>query len=104
MLFKMITIESSWIHYGADVGVKPRQLFVTRSQNLADKVRESFAGLYNTHVSGSGGGDQTGADEDADLNRAARWTADLPSSFADLCAEHFPLFLSFDNVSESSLM
>jgi hypothetical protein len=82
------------------MGVKPRQLFVTRSQNLADKVRESFARLYETHVLGSPTSRQDPTNRNTEFNEQITWSAELPSSFAALTAEHFPLFMSFDTVSK----
>ena len=97
MVFKMLAIESSWIQYGSDVGVKPRQLFLTRSQHLADKVKESFTRLYRTHVLDSH--DCRSDDDPSDSSPVqVGWVPDLPEKFSELTGDHFPLFLSYDSV------
>lgn len=91
MLFRMLSIEAAWTQYG-DVDMKPRQIFLTRSQPLADKVSESFARLHETHVSGGR----------SPNTPAGQWDPiSLPVSVTELQPCHFPLFLSFDNVSSS---
>ena len=98
MLFKMVAIESAWAQYGCDVGMRPRQLFVTRSQNLANKVRESFASLHRTHVLDSAIA-TSAAINGLDSTHQSGWTEEMPSSFSDLRDAHFPLFIAFDSVS-----
>ena len=101
MLFKMLNIELSWAQFGQDVSVKPRQLFLTRSQNLADKVKGSFARLYQTHVSGADGGFGGATDRSAAANIQSERDASPPGKFSDLDHDHFPLFVSVDTVSRS---
>lgn len=99
MLFKMINMESAWYQYGGDVALKPRQLFVTRSQHLADRVRESFARLYETHVVGSQPSDSDENSSWTGTNQTTiAWNSDVPDGFDELKAEHFPLFISYDKV------
>ena len=99
VLFKMVAIERAWVQFGKDIALKPRQLFLTRSQHLADAVRESFARLHETYVVGdwseeSGNGLAFEAHDDV-----PRWSVTLPDSYEDLRPEHFPLFVSFDKAS-----
>lgn len=91
MVHRMAAIESAWTLYGGDVELKPRQLFITRSQRLADKVKGSFTRLYGTYVSDSaytrGGTSAEGA------------AVPLPKTFSGAKPAQFPMFLSFDAVS-----
>ena len=102
MLHKMLAIESAWSQFGGDVDLKPRQLFVTRSQRLADKVKESFARLHKVYVTDA----QTMAEnnQDQDVHTGTnniRWSSSrpLPQRFADATPFDFPMFLSLDTVS-----
>lgn len=97
MIHKMLGVECIWSLFTDGAVLKPRQLFVTRSQHLADKVKESFARLYETHVVGQTR--QTAEDEVEESPDLGQWTTDLPSKFGDLKPDHFPLFISFDHVS-----
>ncbi len=47
MLFKMLGIENSW-QQNRVLGPRPRQLFVTQSRMLADKVEEYFIKLLQS--------------------------------------------------------
>lgn len=100
MIYKMLGIECIWSLFTDGAVLKPRQLFVTRSQHLADKVKESFARLYETHIVGQMR--QTAEDgglESVETLDLCQWITDLPSKFGELKPEHFPLFISFDHVS-----
>lgn len=97
MIHKMLGIECIWSLFADGAVLKPRQLFVTRSQHLADKVKESFARLYKTHVVGQTR--QTAEDEVEEILDLGQWTTDLPSKFGELKPDNFPLFISFDHVS-----
>ena len=91
----MIGIESAWCQLRDEGGMKPRQLFITRSQHLADKVKEEFTRLHETHVSG-------GASTSVDANTpgANEWAGlgPFPAKFSALKDCHFPVFVSFDEV------
>ena len=103
MLHRLLAIETAWSQYGGDIDLKPRQLFITRSQRLADKVKESFARLHKVYVSGSW---QSTTERSQDENTytgitKSYWTASrpLPQRFADATPLDFPMFLSLDTVS-----
>ncbi|GBE80111.1 predicted protein [Sparassis crispa] len=107
MLFKMLRIERLW-HLDGDRLPKPRQLFVTKSRVLAEKVQQHFGQLIEAHgaadlslqalsamktkmnILPSGLYD---ADEMADLGSylPKRWTA--------LRDEHFPMFITYDELA-----
>jgi hypothetical protein len=108
MLFKMLGIENSWQQNPELRFERPRQLFVTQSRMLADKVEEYFIKLLRSLVLPS----QTKSDisdllerqknrEEAglvDQDEALNWREDLPQRFSELHDSHFPMFITFDKV------
>lgn len=100
MLRKMLAIEGTWALY-PHMTRKPWQVFVTRSEHLATKCRQSFETLHTAHILGNHlnnpleGLERTMVDEDEE----AKWKLDLPSRLGQLRDEHFPLFISFGRVS-----
>lgn len=108
MLFKMLGIENSWQQNRELQSERPRQLFVTQSRMLADKVEEYFIKLLQSLVLPS----QTKNDisdilerqrnrEEAglvDQDEAMNWREDLPQRFSELQDSHFPMFITFDKV------
>jgi hypothetical protein len=128
MLFKMLGIENYWQQRRpaalADASgsapppdtafPRPRQLFVTQSRVLADKVEEYFIRLLEPLRAGAGGDKDTDKDrtmeallerkrlrEDAglvDRDEAGGWREELPARFSELQDAHFPMFITFDKV------
>ena len=108
MLFKMLGIENSWQQNPELRSERPRQLFVTQSRMLADKVEEYFIKLFQSLVLPS----QTKSDisdllerqknrEEAglvDQDEALNSREDLPQRFSELQDSHFPMFITFDKV------
>ncbi|EMD41416.1 hypothetical protein CERSUDRAFT_89982 [Gelatoporia subvermispora B] len=107
MLFKMLGIERSWEAY-RDTMPKPRQLFVTQSRVLAEKVEEYFLKLHGSLAAAN-----QSAEELAKLTHNKRlqqeqglvdrdeeilWRGDLPKRFTELKDEHFPMFITFDHL------
>jgi hypothetical protein len=100
MLYKMLLIEASSEQSSPETR-KSRQLFVTQSRILADKVGEHFAKLL-------GGYQPAAISENVKAARRADralvdveesdWRADLPKKYSDLQGTDFPLFVSFDQV------
>ena len=108
MLFKMLGLENSW-HQNRELRPdRPRQLFVTQSRMLADKVEEYFIKLLQSLVlesqTQSGISDllerQRNREEAGlvDQDEALNWREDLPRKFSELQASHFPMFITFDKV------
>ncbi len=101
-MYKMLSIESAWRQYFEVVETKPRQMFVTRSQMLADKVQEAFRKVCTNH-----GGEVMTLDRGTNRNifpiqdDNIEWSL-MPEKFRDLKEEHFPLFISFDRVCLNS--
>ncbi|KAI9453660.1 hypothetical protein BJY52DRAFT_1288007 [Lactarius psammicola] len=109
MLFKMLGIENSWQQNRDLRPNRPRQLFVTQSRMLADKVEEYFIKLLQSLVlaSKTEGGisdllERQKNREEAglvDQDEAVNWREDLPQRFSDLQDTHFPMFITFDKLS-----
>ncbi|OCH88368.1 P-loop containing nucleoside triphosphate hydrolase protein, partial [Obba rivulosa] len=104
MLAKIFAMERTWIACGKATA-KPRQLFITKSAVLANKVEQYYTRLARTIL-------LSGSSEDLDqipeymgerissslLDRDEEGRQDLPRSFGDLTDEHFPLFTTVDQV------
>ncbi|KAI0791849.1 hypothetical protein C8Q75DRAFT_57347 [Abortiporus biennis] len=107
MLFKMLGIERSYDSHDKDL-LRPRQLFVTQSQVLADKVQEYYFKLSESHTAGklsikeyAALAARTKARKDIGLvnrDEEAYHYDDLPKKFSELQDSHFPLFLRFDHL------
>jgi hypothetical protein len=114
MLFKLLGIEHSWQQNRELRAERPRQLFVTQSRMLADKVEEYFIKLLQSLVlsshTESGISDllerQRNREEAGlvDQDEAVDWHEDLPRRFSELQDSHFPMFVTFDKVRLSSLI
>jgi ethanolamine utilization protein EutQ (cupin superfamily) len=80
---------------------KPRQVFVTQSRVLAQRVQEYYQNLVSassTNLSHS----QKAQDEEhvlADLDDEDAGAFGLPAKYSMLEDKHFPLFLTYDQVS-----
>jgi hypothetical protein len=104
----MFGIERAWINQGS-VGPRPRQIYLTKSPLLAEKVEEEYLGLWLSH----------GVDSDSPeyvCEHRQRWNTrkkinaltavnlggardDLPQRFSELHENHFPLFITTATVS-----
>lgn len=113
MLFKMLGIERAWDAVRSDVSIsRPRQVFVTQSRVLAEKVEEYYKKLTESHVAATRSTEESvllGATKEKPEDRALvdqdeeeLWHGSLPKRFSDLADEHFPLFVTFDHVRESN--
>jgi len=109
MLYKMLKIErDSQNNSGGSMRI--RQIFITKSGILAEKVQEHFNTMFDSlEISNKSPtelkeialsrehkpcNDLVDKDEDTDLHAPT-----LPEKFSDLQDKHFPLFLTFDHVS-----
>jgi hypothetical protein len=113
IVLKIFGIERAWQNQGC-VGPRPRQLFITKSRFLAEKVERDYVSLLYSLSTGS----------DAPLyirERIQRWNSrrkkvifnpddteakreDLPEKFSELRDSDFPLFLTMDTVSAARPM
>ena len=108
IVFKIFGIERAWQNQGC-IGPRPRQLFITKSRLLAEKVEREYVSLLYSLSTGP----------DAPLyvhERIQCWNSrrkkvifnpddtegkrdDLPEKFSELRDTDFPLFLTMDTVS-----
>lgn len=113
MLFKIFGIERSAARQSDMLPYKPRQLFVTQSRVLANRVQEYFESISELLRNSSPvpveplPPDETRNDLNIKVASSERlvdddeedeWRNDLPKRFSDLKDEHFPLFITFDKV------
>ena len=113
ILFKILGIERAWKNQGC-VGLRPRQIFITKSRRLANKVEEEYVNLLFSLCDGSE------MPEDV-RERIQRWKKrkpmntfdldgneddrdDLPQRYSQLRDEHFPLFSTTDTVSTTVVL
>jgi hypothetical protein len=110
MLFKMLGIERTRRKLD---GPKVRQVFVTQSRVLADRVEEYFNNLIQSCAVDS----QTVEELEwraskrkeieknlMELDEEDDSSSNLPSRFSQLEDKHFPLFLTFDKVHNSLVL
>lgn len=112
MIFKMLANERTWVDLYQGTMGKPRQLFMTQSHVLAQKVEEYFARLMqgfateNLSMSelkkmatASPLKRQAARMRMVNADEVARWNATGPTRYGDLKDSDFPMFLTFDRVS-----
>ncbi|KAJ7153648.1 P-loop containing nucleoside triphosphate hydrolase protein, partial [Mycena filopes] len=105
MLYKMLLVEVSASDHPEQR--KLRQMFVTKSRTLANKVGEHFGKLLGGHRPSAVSKNVTAAikaDRALVLDSENDWRSDLPRKFSDLQDADFPLFVSFDEVRLSFLV
>ncbi|KAI0656844.1 hypothetical protein C8Q70DRAFT_1158814, partial [Cubamyces menziesii] len=107
MMFKMLGIERSWESH-RETMAKPRQLFVTQSRVLAEKVEEYFTKLMDSLATANQSATELSemasrkkAKEEqglVDRDEEIYWRGDIPRRYGELKEEHFPMFLTYDHV------
>ncbi|EMD41355.1 hypothetical protein CERSUDRAFT_120481 [Gelatoporia subvermispora B] len=104
MLFKIFALEKTWSDCGQTTA-KPRQLFITKSAVLADKVEHYYKKLARTvsMTSSSSGNELTEHSAEQPhlsplVDRDEERRQSLPLSFGDLTDDHFPLFITVDQL------
>ncbi|OSX68101.1 hypothetical protein POSPLADRAFT_1128861 [Postia placenta MAD-698-R-SB12] len=108
MLFKMLGIERSYQLMQNETMHKPRQMFVTQSRVLAEKVKDFFLKLHESLLSADKSPEEIRAivasrqaqQEQGlvDLDEEIDWRGDLPKRYGDLTDEHFPMFITYDQL------
>lgn len=100
MLFKMFSIELS------SATQKRRQVFITQSRVLTQRVREYYVRLAESLATGRKNQEETTnitqdtliekrlTDHDEEIHSQSR----LPKKFSELTDDDFPLFITFDKV------
>ncbi|KAG8970160.1 hypothetical protein FRC03_011178 [Tulasnella sp. 419] len=105
MLFKMIALEKAAQHSSSTI----RQLFVTQSRVLAARVEEYFKNLLSSsfpsiYQSATGHQEKEKTKEKEkdllELDDEVEDDSRLPAKWSDLEQRHFPLFITFDQVSQ----
>ncbi|KAH7337987.1 hypothetical protein B0J17DRAFT_706450 [Rhizoctonia solani] len=98
IVFKMIGIEKLFEQMGEVA--KPRQVFVTQSRVLAQKVQEYYQGLVTSSSDTLDKSTKLPEDEEvlADLDDEDASTFGLPRKYSMLEDRHFPLFVTFDQL------
>ena len=104
MLFKMLGVERSSTLLS---GKKIRQVFITQSRVLAERVQEYYSKLARSSAAGdcSEGEIKQRATQRSQAEKELVELDDeddsqsgLPRKFSELTDGHFPLFLTFDKV------
>lgn len=117
MIFKMLGIERAHEtirdEYDPDAR-RPRQLFVTQSGVLAEKVQDFYVKLAIEQAAARRTAKESSKlavkrhDRDdqglVDKDEEELHDGTLPRSFSELTDEHFPLFITFDHVSINFLL
>lgn len=115
MVFKMLKVERNFYirnEFYGDVEKKPRQMFVTRSKALADKVAEFFYRRYvslETATKSREEMEQLARAESilakthtqgplVDKEEEERLNSTVPEKFSLLEDSHFPLFITYDQL------
>ncbi|KAG8719695.1 hypothetical protein FRC08_002227 [Ceratobasidium sp. 394] len=97
IVFKMIGIEK--LFEQMEEVTKPRQVFVTQSRVLAQRVQEYYNNLVSAASATSSRPQQP--DEEhvlADLDDEDAGAFGLPAKYSQLEDKHFPLFLTYDQL------
>lgn len=100
MLFKMFSIEQS------PAAQKHRQVFITQSRVLAERVQEYYIRLAQSLATGRKNQEEaTNITQDTraeknlmELDEEDHSQSRLPQRFCELTDAHFPLFITFDKV------
>ena len=104
MLFKMLGVERSFASLS---NKKIRQVFVTQSRVLAERVQEYYTKMARSSVAGERSEGEvkqratqrTQAEKELiELDDEDDSQSGLPKKFSELTDDHFPLFLTFDKV------
>ncbi|KAH7337934.1 hypothetical protein B0J17DRAFT_405653 [Rhizoctonia solani] len=99
ILFKMIGIEK--LFEQMEEITKPRQVFVTQSRVLAQRVQEYYRSLVKNSSEAANKESQDGEQEEevlADLDDEDASTFGLPAKYSMLEDKHFPLFVTYDQL------
>ncbi|CAE6459263.1 unnamed protein product, partial [Rhizoctonia solani] len=99
IIFKMIGIEK--LFEQMEEVAKPRQVFVTQSRVLAQRVQEYYQSLVTSSSDTPNKPSQSPEDDEqvlADLDDEDASAFGLPPKYSMLEDRHFPLFLTFDQL------
>ncbi len=104
MIFKILYLEHGWRsgHDNFESRIdRPRHMFVTQSMVLAGKVRKAYEKMDAT-LSGSSEILESPSDPTTqglfDKDEEARRSGEYPKKYSDLTDQHFPFFVTLDQV------
>ncbi|KAH9017010.1 hypothetical protein EDB85DRAFT_2203580 [Lactarius pseudohatsudake] len=107
IVFKIFGIERAWQNRGS-IGPRPRQLFLTKSQLLANKVEHEYVDLLFSLYAGPDTPqyicerikhwNSCRKNNALDQDSAEGMRDDLPEKFSELQDGHFPLFITVDTL------
>jgi hypothetical protein len=107
IVFKIFGIERAWQNRGC-VGPRPRQMFITKSQLLANKVEHDYVNLLFSLSSGPDTPkyvreriqhwNERRRNNVLDPDDVEGTRDDLPEKYSELQDSHFPLFITVDSV------
>ncbi|KAI0297514.1 hypothetical protein B0F90DRAFT_1819254 [Multifurca ochricompacta] len=107
IVFKIFGIERAWQNQGS-VGPRPRQLFITKSRLLAEKVEQEYINLLFSLSADRETPQYVRAHVERwnsrrkmsifDQNDADDKRNDLPETFSQLNDSYFPLFITMDTL------
>jgi hypothetical protein len=109
MLFKMLGVQRSSTTYSHR---KIRQLFITQSKILAERVKEYYVKLmqssatpdrHELEIAYQAAQRAQAEKELMELDDEDDTQSGLPQKFSELTDDHFPLFVTFDKVLPSPL-
>lgn len=113
MIFKMVGMERRWRSQHEDLRsamARPRQVFVTQSRVLADKVEDYFHNAYRvveaeTRTASESAARKTSNRDQGmvDKDEEDRHRDDLTRRFSELTDDDFPLFITTDYVRAHGL-
>ncbi|VDB86827.1 unnamed protein product [Peniophora sp. CBMAI 1063] len=105
VFFKIAGIERAWAQLPDGQMPRPRQVFVTRSPHLVHHVENEFVAFARSEAVASNAPPHlvSRANQIREQKRERHfedgaWRADLPRRFSELQDEHFPLFVTFDDL------
>ncbi|KAI0641195.1 hypothetical protein C8Q79DRAFT_920041 [Trametes meyenii] len=107
ILFKMLGIERSWETSGEGME-RPRQLFITQSRVLAEKVEEYYEKLQQSLATAkcspaelkeiAAKGRQRRRQRLVNADEQVFLRSDLPQRYGDLEDAHYPMFLTYEHL------
>ncbi|KZV65378.1 hypothetical protein PENSPDRAFT_614150 [Peniophora sp. CONT] len=107
VFFKIAGIERAWAQLADAQTPRPRQVFVTRSANLVRHVEGEFVAFARSEAIAPNApphlvarANRIREQKQEQLYEDGAWRADLPKRFSQLQDEHFPLFVTYDELCE----
>lgn len=107
----MFGLERAWEHLAHPQASRPRQMFVTKSSLLSKKVEQEFISFIKYDAMSENAPPHfvqrarniEHLDPDALFTKEhlGIWRGDIPDRYSELKDEHFPLFVTYNEVGFS---